>query len=80
MLILHLFSFYFIVFLLLCHTYNLFILVRVHVCLNMYLTLSCCDTQISPLGINKGLSYLVGRVRKSLGVMYDIHFRSQGNT
>ncbi len=55
-------SFYFIVFLFLSHTYDLslsFILVGVHICLNMYLTLSCCDTRISPPGINKGLSYLI---------------------
>ncbi len=25
----------------------------------MYLTLSYCDTRISPLGISKGLSYLI---------------------
>ncbi len=36
-----------------------FILVWVYVCPYMYLTLSCCDIWISPLGINKGLSHLI---------------------
>ncbi len=43
---------------LIIYLYCFFFLVGVHVCLYMYLTLSCFDNQISPLGINKGLSYL----------------------
>ncbi len=55
-------TYIFITLIILIIYYNLslsFVLVGVHVCLNMYLTLSCCDTRISPLGINEGLSYLI---------------------